>query len=57
MGLFSGIKSMLGSEDRTFYYRCLKCDTEFESPNPMMAEVNCPECRASRVRSIAPPEA
>lgn len=48
---------MLGAEDRTFHYRCLDCGTEFESPNPVMAEVNCPACRATRIRSIAAPEA
>ncbi|WP_255196814.1 hypothetical protein [Halorarius litoreus] len=57
MGLLSGLRSMLGSENRTFHYRCLACDTAFESPNPVMAEVTCPECRATRIRSIAAPEA
>lgn len=57
MGLLTDLRSMLGGEERTFYYRCLACDTEFESTNPVMAEVNCPECRSTRIRSIAAPEA
>lgn len=57
MGLLTRLGSLFGSEERTFHYRCLDCDAEFESPNPVMAEVTCPECRSSRIRSIAAPEA
>lgn len=51
MGFLDSIKGLLGSEERTFTYVCEKCETEFESSEPKMVDVGCPECRSTQIRS------
>lgn len=54
MGLIDEIKSLFGAGEQTFRYRCLDCDAEFASDNPVMAEVPCPECRSTRITNASP---
>ncbi|WP_332898269.1 MULTISPECIES: hypothetical protein [unclassified Haladaptatus] len=53
MSLTDKIKGLVpGGEEKTYSYRCLECDTEFESPEQHMAKVECPNCHARGGRSI-----
>ncbi len=52
MGVFESIKGLLGGEDRAFEYVCQHCEAEFESEEPKVAEVQCPECSSTQIRSV-----
>lgn len=53
MGILDTVRSMLGGEDRTFEYRCDRCETRFESSEADMSAVSCPECGSTKIRSVA----
>jgi putative FmdB family regulatory protein len=38
-------------KEPVYKYVCTDCETSFESPNAILADVNCPECRSTRIRS------
>ncbi len=51
MGVFDSIKNLFGGEGRTFEYVCQNCELTFESDEPKLAAVECPECHSTQVRS------
>jgi DNA-directed RNA polymerase subunit RPC12/RpoP len=53
MGLLNTVKGLFESEDRTFTYQCTNCESTFESPHADMSRVSCPDCAATRVRSVS----
>jgi DNA-directed RNA polymerase subunit RPC12/RpoP len=53
MGLLTKVRGLFESDDRTFNYQCTNCEATFESPHADMSRVSCPECAATRVRSVS----
>ncbi|NHN41327.1 hypothetical protein G9C85_06710 [Halorubellus sp. JP-L1] len=53
MSIIDRVKSMFGTEQRTFEYWCTNCESTFESPKSDMSTVSCPSCGETRVRSAA----
>lgn len=53
MPVFDTIKSaLLGGEQRTYTYRCRKCDAEFESTEAHMGKATCENCGSNRLVSV-----
>lgn len=52
MSLVTKVKRLFESEDRTFHYQCTNCEAEFESPHADMSRISCPDCAATRVRTV-----
>jgi rRNA maturation endonuclease Nob1 len=54
MPLIRRLRSVLnrGSDARSYTYQCLLCNEQFVTEESHMAEVSCPGCGASNVRSV-----
>jgi DNA-directed RNA polymerase subunit RPC12/RpoP len=52
MAVLDKLKSVFGSEDRTFVYQCTECDHKFEADTPSASRASCPDCVDSRAVSV-----
>lgn len=51
MKIIESIKKRLTTGGRTYEYVCRDCGEEFESSQGKMADVNCPACNSTQIRS------
>lgn len=52
MSIIESIKGLFTSKERTFSYVCEACESTFESPNPKMVDVSCPECLSTQIQPL-----
>lgn len=52
MAILDTLKSMFGTEERTFTYQCAECDLVFEASTPSESQASCPNCQDSRTVAV-----
>jgi putative FmdB family regulatory protein len=53
MSFVDRLKTLFGSEKRTYEYWCPNCEHSFQSKKADMSSVQCPDCGETRVRAAA----